>query len=807
MRRERTYTGKLFLTILAILAAAAVAGAPARAGQAAGSEPGLDAQKLAGIPAVVNQAIAQGKCPGAVVLIGHRGRVVYRAAFGHRSLVPTVTPMTPDTIFDMASMTKVIATTTAIMQLFEQGKIRLDNPVADYWPAFGENGKEHITVRELMTHYSGLAPDLELKTDWSGYETAMQKIVDERPLYPPGTRFLYSDINFETLGELVHRISGEPLDVYCAQHIFKPLGMKDTSFRPLEELHVSRERIAPEQYEYGDHGPLLWGVVHDPTARRMGGVAGHAGLFSDVDDISIFAQMLLDGGTYHGVRILSPLTVAKMTSPQTPPDAMAVRGLGWDLDSPFSSNRGELFPVGAYGHTGFTGTSIIIDPVTQTYLIILTNRVHPDGRGNVVSLRAQLATLVASALGPLSNRQILNSRKSLTGYYELMQGYRVSGYRNGKVETGIDVLESEDFRPLRGLRVGLITNHTGRDAAGRSTVDVLAHAPGVKLVCLFSPEHGLWGRGAEGARVNSTTDPATGLPVYSLYGKVERPTPQMLRGLDALVFDIQDVGVRFYTYITTLGYTMEAAGKSGLKYYVLDRPDPITGAAVEGPVMDADLHSFVGYFPLPVRHGMTVGELAEMFNHEKHLGVDLHVIRMRGWQRTDWLDETGLEWRNPSPNLRNLTEEVLYPGVAMVEGSDVSVGRGTDTPFELLGAPWINAQRLAEYLNKRRIQGVRFLPVTFTPRSDRFQGQACHGVQIVLLDRQALDSPELGVELASALHRLFPKNFELDKTLRLVGSRQVLDEIRGGKDPRRIAYLWQENLEQFRALRRHYLLY
>jgi uncharacterized protein YbbC (DUF1343 family) len=788
-----------------VFAACALAGAPvARAvtvEKPRKPEEDIIKQKLAAIDSVVKEAIRRGDCPGAVVVVGQNGKVVYRKAFGHRAVVPRELPMSVHTIFDVASVTKVVATTTAVMQLVEQGKIVLSAPVSEYWPEFKDNGKESVSVQELMTHYSGLPPDLELKPEWFGYGTAMKMIADTKLINPPGTRFVYSDINFETLGELVHRVSGQPLDVYCSDHVFKPLGMKDTRFNPPASW---RKRIAPTQYQEGDRGKMLWGEVHDPTAYNMGGVAGHAGLFSSADDVSIFAQMLLDGGSYKHARILSPLTVEKMTSPETPPDKMAVRGLGWDLDSPFASNRGELFEVGSFGHTGFTGTSIWVDPVTKTYLIILSNRVHPNGKGDVVELRIQIATIVAGALGPISAEQVLASRRSLTGYYELMRGYREQGLRNGKVQTGIDVLEAQNFAPLEGRRVGLITNASGVDAVGHRTVDLLYHAPGVKLVALFSPEHGLASQAD--AKVASGTDAATGLPVYSLYGDVQRPTDKMLEGLDALVYDIQDAGVRFYTYTTTLGYCLEAARK-GIDLYVLDRPDPINGEAVEGPVLDNDLRSFVAYFPEPVRPGMTVGELAQLFNGENHLAAKLHVIKMQGWQRTDWYDETGLTWLNPSPNLRNPTEEVLYPGVAVVEGANLSVGRGTDTPFEVLGAPWIDSRNLSTYLNERRIQGVRFLPADFRPSISSFAGQVCHGVQILLLDRQALDSSAMGVELAAALWKLYPNDFKLDKTLPLIGARWVLDAIKSGKDPHRIVFEWQDALQQFRALRTKYLLY
>jgi uncharacterized protein YbbC (DUF1343 family)/CubicO group peptidase (beta-lactamase class C family) len=783
---------------------------------AAQAAPDLNEKRLEGIAPVVESAIRAQKIPGAVVLIGHEGQVVYRKAFGQSSLVPERRAMTVTTIFDMASMTKVIATTTAVMQLVEQGKIVLSAPVSDYWPEFKQNGKELVTIRELMTHYSGLPPDLPLKPAWTGYDTAMKMIVAAKLNVPPGTRFIYSDINFETLGEIVRRVSGEPLDVYCAEHIFKPLGMKDTLFTPPVSL---RGRIAPTQYEHGNSGPVLLGVVHDPTSRFMGGVAGHAGLFSTADDVSIFAQMLLNGGTYNGVRILSPLSIEKMTEPQTPPNKMVLRGLGWDLDSPFVSNnggrvgdlyisnRGELFAVGSYGHTGFTGTSIWIDPVTKTYVIVLTNRVHPNGKGEVAGLRTAVATLVAGALGPLSAQQILDSRHSLTSYFELMRSYRVQGLRNGSVKTGIDVLAAGHFAALAGKHVGLITNSSGRARDGSRTIDLLQHAPGVKLVALFSPEHGLEGSAAEGAKVDSSRDAATGLPIYSLYGDTQRPSAQMLEGIDTLVFDIQDVGARFYTYITTMGYCLEAAGKKGIEFYVLDRPNPINGAEVDGPVLDPDLRSFIGYFPMPIRHGMTVGELAEMFNGENHLNAKLHVIKMEGWERTDWFDETGQAWINPSPNLRNLTEETLYPGVCLLEGANVSVGRGTDTPFEMVGAPWIDGRALAALLNNKKIQGVRFLPMDFKPLSGIFAGEVCHGVQIVLIDRQALEPTEMGVELLTTLWRLSPQNLKLDGTLNLIGSRKVLESIRSGESPSRIWYDWQEALEQFKKVRAKYLLY
>jgi uncharacterized protein YbbC (DUF1343 family) len=496
-----------------------------------------------------------------------------------------------------------------------------------------------------------------------------------------------------------------------------------------------------------------------------------------------------------------------MTTPQNPPGKHVLRGLGWDIDSRFSSSRGELFPIGSYGHTGYTGTSLWIDPSSKTFIIILTSRLHPNGKGDVVKLRARVATVVAAALGVTSEETVVGNCCPITGAIELKNSYGRKPAKNAEVKTGIDVLEEQNFSPLAGLRVGLITNHTGRDAAGNRTIDLLFRAPKVKLKAIFAPEHGLIGEEDTKAIDAPAKDPSTGLPVYSLYSGTLRPTDKMLKDLDALVFDIQDAGVRFYTYITTLGFAMEEAARQQITVYVLDRPNPITGVLVEGPMLDSDLTSFVGYFPMPVRHGMTVGELARMFNSEKGIGARLEVIKMRGWHRDDWYEDTGLPWVSPSPNLRNMTEAALYPGVAMVEGANLSVGRGTDTPFELLGAPWIDGRKLATFLKQRQIQGVQFMSVDFTPGSGPFAGELCHGVNMVLLDRMALDSPALGLELGSALRKLFPDKFEIDRILPLVGAREVLDGLKSGRDPASIVLHSYEPLEQFRKVRGKYLLY
>jgi uncharacterized protein YbbC (DUF1343 family)/CubicO group peptidase (beta-lactamase class C family) len=797
MHRHR---GKLIIWITLITAFAALLHSnPSHAQTAKHGKANFSA-----IDAIMEKAVTDGNIPGGVALIGHNGKIVYRKAFGSRSLGPTREPMTVDTIFDLASLTKCIATTTSMMKLIEQGRVRLNDPVSAYLPEFAQNGKEDITVRELMTHYSGLRPDLDLKEPWQGRDTAFQMAMHEKPANPPGSRFVYSDINFETLGFIVEKVSGMPLNEFARDNIYKPLHMKDTGFLPEAEL---LPRIAPTQYD--EQGKMLRGVVHDPTARRMGGVAGHAGLFSTADDLALFAQDMLSG-----FKVLSPTAVEKMSTPQQPANAASLRGLGWDIDSPFASNRGDFLPIGSYGHTGFTGTSLWIDPVTKTYIIVLTNAVHPRGGKSVVSLRARVATAVVESLALSVSESDKLRMARITGYNETLMASRRIAARNGEVKTGIDMLEAHAFHELHAdaakpMRVGLVTNQTAIDSGGQRTADILAHAPGLQLATIFSPEHGIAGQ-LDSTDIQNSKDAATGAPIYSVYGDSDakrRPSSEAMASIDLIVYDIQDVGVHFYTYESTLGYFLEAAAKAGKEIVVLDRPNPVNGAFVQGPVSDAGRSSFVNYWQLPVRHGMTIGELARMFNVERAIGAKLTVVPMEGWMRGDWFDSTGKLWINPSPNMRSLNEATLYPGIGMIEATNISVGRGTDTPFELVGAPWIDPLAFSQYLNAREISGVRFVPVHFTPASSNYANQACGGVNIVVADRNALDAPAMGAEIASALQKLYPDHYKIANLDTLMVNRASFQAIAQGEDPRRIAEDWQDGIEQFQKLRAKYLLY
>jgi uncharacterized protein YbbC (DUF1343 family)/CubicO group peptidase (beta-lactamase class C family) len=777
------------------LAASALAGLPEAKPEAVGFDP----SRLARVEDAIARAIGEKKVPGAVVVVGRRGKVVLAKAFGRRSVEPSDEAMTRDTVFDMASLTKPVATATSVMVLLERGKFRLGDRVVTYLPELRGNGKDAITIDQLLRHRSGLIPDDPIADYAEGPEVAWQKIGGLSPQTTPGERFSYSDVGFMVLGRLVEKVSGQSLDAFARATIFDPLGMVDTGFRPVggpADEPTSVTRIAPTERE---GSRMLRGVVHDPRSRALGGVAGHAGLFSTGDDLAVFAQMLLDGGKgLDGKRVLSPLTVRAMLDPGSTPEGER-RGLGWDLQTSYSGPRGSLFGPTSFGHTGFTGTSIWIDPETETFVILLTSRLHPDGKNaGPNALRGEIATLVASSIVDASPRAA--DRETIV---TKPAAPKVPAIR--AVDCGIDVLARRGFRELRGKRVGLVTNHTGRDKTGVSTIDLLFAAPGVELVALFSPEHGI--RGAVDTTVADSKDEKTGLPIFSLYGKTRKPTPESLTGVEVLVYDIQDIGTRYYTYISTLGLLLEAARETHIPLFVLDRPNPINGVSVAGPVRDADFASFIAHHALPVRHGMTVGELAKLFNAERSINADLTVIACEGWRRADTYDRTGLEWVNPSPNMRSLTEALLYPGVGLLEASNLATGRGTDTPFERFGAPWIDDRALARALNEMALPGVRFVPVRFTPKERQYSGQECKGVQIAITDWATFEPVDLGIGIAITLRSLYPRQWEPAGFLKMLADRDAYEALLTGGNLAAIRSTWEEELAEFAKVRVKYLLY
>jgi uncharacterized protein YbbC (DUF1343 family)/CubicO group peptidase (beta-lactamase class C family) len=775
---------------------------------------GMSSQHLAYIDEAIADEIAKKQLPGAVVLVGRQGKIVYRKAFGNRALEPNIEPMTLDTIFDLASLTKVVATATSVMILVERGKVRLGDPVARYIPEFGEMGKKTITIEQLLTHRSGLIADNAIEDYQHGVERAWDNLWKLAPVAEVGSKFIYSDVNFEVLGELVRRVSGKPLNQFAAENIYRPLGMQDTGFVPAKSL---QSRIAPTERlsdaerigNQNASNEIKRGIVHDPRAYLLGGIAGHAGLFSTADDLARYCQMILSGGSLNGVRVLSQMGVARMTEGRASGGNAVdgiVRGLGWDMFTGFSANRGDLFPVGSFGHTGYTGTGLWIDPGSEMFVVFLSNRVHPklDTKkpADVSSLRGRVATIVtASIITPPFGASTITSREPIARTTNNQQPTTDNPALNG-----IDVLARDNFAILKGKRVGLITNHTGKDRSGRTTIDLLFKAPDVKLVALFSPEHGI--RGAlDQEKITNSTDEKTGLPIFSLYGETRKPTDEMLKNLDVLVYDIQDIGARFYTFISTMGLALESAAKNKVKFVVLDRINPINGLAVEGPLADADKLSFIAHHRLPIRHGMTVGELAQLFNTERNINADLQILKVENWRRNAWFDETGLTWINPSPNMRSLTQATLYPGVCLLEPTNVSVGRGTDTPFEVIGAPYIDGQKLAAALNAAKLPGVRFVPVRFTPTTSVNKGVECGGVNLIITNRDALEPVLTGLEMAAQIYKLYPKEFNVEKFNRLLVSDNIYNAFRQGSEAKALRQIWQGELEQFKAIRQKYLLY
>ncbi len=747
----------------------------------------LDTTKLAAVDAAIMAAIEQGKTPGGVLWIERKGQS-YKKAFGNRSLVPTKERTTLDTIYDLASLTKVIATAPSIVKLHEQGKLSVHDPVAKHLPEFAVNNKGEVTILNLLTHSSGLRPGLSLSPAWVGNEHAIRLACAESLRTQPGTEFKYSDINYILLGQIVHEVSGIPLHEFARREIYNPLQMSETDYLPRSNKQA---RIAPTTTT--DTG-VIRGVVHDPTSSRMGGVAGHAGLFSTASDLARFARMLLNRGRLNGKQILSPASINLMTSNQSPTAIQHQRGLGWDIASPYSSPRGHRFEIGSFGHTGWTGTSIWIDPFSETFVIFLANRNHPTEDGSVIALRRTIGTLTADAL---------------IGYdFPKKSPARDSAPKKPKLgvnsSNGIDVLKETQFKALDGMAIGLITNHTGKSREGESTIDLLHQSPTVSLKALFSPEHGI--RGKEDSQVSDSRDTKTGLPIFSLYGTTRKPMPNHLEGIDALVFDIQDIGCRFYTYISTMGLAMEAAAEAEIKFIVLDRINPITGSKVEGPMLTGKT-SFIGYHPIPVRHGMTVGELAQLFKSEKSLNLDLEVIPVTNWKRALWLDETRIPWINPSPNMRSLTQATLYPGIGLLEMADLSVGRGTSTPFELLGAPYINADKLASQIQQLNLPGIQVTPVHYTPNASKFANELCHGVQFQITDRSQFRPITLGLNIARILHQDYPAQFELTKVNRLLINPEAIAQIRQGEDISAIFAAWEPALAEFKKRRQSHLLY
>ena len=713
-------------------------------------------------------------------MVARDGRKVFHEAFGFREVSPRRQAMRTDTIFDLASLTKPCATALALMLLSDSRKLALNDLVSKWLPAFFTGGKDKIRIIDLATHTGGLndvglyGPGISPRGRGEILETLWLK----KSFAAPGEAYLYADINYIALGFVIEAAARCGLAEFFAREIAGPLAMKDSGFNP--SLGKVARAAATEKAD----GRMLRGVVHDPRARVMGGVAGHAGLFGTAQDVLAVPLMLLNSGRAGGRRFLSAAAASSMTRMRTRA-GLRPRGIGWDGDPTGLGPRGSLFTLGGFGHTGFTGTSVWTDPLTRTVVVLLTNRVHPDGKGSADPLRRRVAETVA--LG-------ITGRRSC-----------VSFHRRARVLTGADVLAQGGFKSLRGAKVGLVTNLSAVNSGGRSTLALLAQAKGVELKAVFAPEHGI--------EVRLEGDVPAGrfgkrrIPVHSLYGATRRPAPEHLKELDALLVDLPDIGVRFYTYPATTAHCMEEAAVAGLKVIVLDRPNPLSGGGIEGPVLPELRFSFIGYAAVTVRHGMTLGELARLMNAEHRIGADLEVVRARGWRRDMWFDETRLPWVNPSPNIRTLTQAILYPALGLLEATNLSVGRGTDAPFEKFGAPWLAGEEAAARLNGLALPGVAFYPVSFTPSGWVHQGKECGGVGLYLADRRAFRPVLTGIAIAQVIMGLHPDEYDPEGLDTMIGCGEARAALLRGACAREIAAGWKRDESEFSKRRRKFLLY
>jgi beta-glucosidase-like glycosyl hydrolase/uncharacterized protein YbbC (DUF1343 family)/CubicO group peptidase (beta-lactamase class C family) len=737
---------------------------------------------------VLEHFLEEGAFPGGVLAVGHRGALVHLRPFGRLSSDADAPAVEADTIYDLASLTKVVATTTMAMILVDEGRLDLDAKVQDFLPLFRGPGKETVTIRHLLTHSSGIDWWAPLYEEIRGQKAYLQRIQAMELVYEPGTDFKYSDLGIILLGEILSRVSGQLLDEFVRERVFEPLAMTDTLYRPGEDR---LSRIAPTEYDAW-RGRLVRGEVHDENAFALGGVAPHAGLFSTAGDLSRFVQMLMNGGVLEHHRIVSRETVELFT--RRAGDGDSTRALGWDTKSPEKSSAGALFSDRSFGHTGFTGTSIWVDPERELFVILLTNRVHPTRDNQLIRrVRPAVADAVVKALASTPRHPAADADQAI-------------------VDVGLDRLAAGEDHRLRGKRLGLIVHAASVTSDGRHAIDVLREAD-LDVVRLLTPEHGLRSRAAAGECVASGRDPVSGLPVVSLYGARRKPEPSDLKGLDAVVFDLQGAGVRFYTYASTLILALESAADSGVDFVVLDRPNPLGGDRVEGPVSaprEVVPSSFVNLAPGPLVHGLTLGEMARFVNQRLENPARLSVIPMKGWERRMTWTDTGRRWVPPSPNLRSPDAALAYPGVALLEATNVSEGRGTASPFLIFGAPWLRSMDF-----DLRVPGFELDPVTFTPSTSpaapnpKFLDQECHGMKVKVSDPASAEPYRFGVELLVALSSQAEFEWRNDGAALtwLLGSPRLLDALRQGNSIDEIIEADRADHEEWRREREPALLY
>ena len=747
-------------------------------------EAGFRPDGLAELDAVVNGFIEQGAFPGAVVAVGHKGKLAHLEGYGHLTYADDAPEVTPETIYDLASVTKVVATTTAAMILVDEGALDLDKPVQDFLPGFIGEGKDKVTVRDLLTHSSGLTSGGALYREAKGWDEFVERIQVMDLEYEPGSKSVYSDYGMILMGEIVQRVAAEPLADFVHRRVFEPLGMSETGYLPAEN---KLPRIAPTEDDPW-RGYVVRGEVHDENTHAMGGIAPHAGLFSTAGDLARYAQMILNGGVLEHRRIVSRGVVEEFSRRSSVPGSE--RAIGWDTKSPERSSAGRFFSPRSFGHLGYTGTSMWIDPERELFVILLSNRVHPT-RENILIRKARPAVADAVVMA-LIDPELPSAEP--------------------KVKVGLETLEEDGGGVLRGKKVGLVVHRASMTEDGRHAIEVLQDLE-LDVERLFSPEHGLRGQAAAGEEVESGSDPVSELPIVSLYGEKRKPAREDLEGLDALVFDLQGAGVRFYTYVSTMMLSLEAAAEADIEFVVLDRPNPLGGDRIEGPVSaprDIVAESFVNMAPGPLVHGMTMGEMARYVNAGLRKPARLTVVEMEGWTRDmEWAD-TGRTWTPPSPNLRSAEAAIAYPGTAFLEATNVSEGRGTEAPFLVFGAPWLESDAVDV-----SVPGFELRPTGLTPRGSeaarhpKWMGEKCAGIRVRVADHSAAEPYRLGLELVKALSAQpeFEWRREGEALTWLLGTDKVFSALEEGKEVDEIVAADDADHEAWRAQRRDFLLY
>lgn len=710
---------------------------------------------------VLDRAVAKAKAPGAVAFVGRHEKTLFHGASGFRQIIPEKKAADKDTLYDLASLTKVVATSTMVMLLRDEGKLDLDKPVFETLPV---PGFQRFTPRHLITHTAGLPPFMPWYKEVHTVDEVLTRTGALDLSWAPGTRRRYSDLGFMILGKMVEILEADSLQGACQRRIFKPLDMKRTGFKPPEAWR--KNCAATEKCAW--RGRVMCGEVHDETSYAVGGVAGHAGLFSTAEDLAKFCRALLGG------KLLKPETLEEMTR-QTP-EPHGWQGLAWKLDPWMDGSEGFLPARTAFGHTGFTGTSVCMDRATGYFVVLLSNTCHPSRDVRDTKTLRQVFHGVVSA----------------------------EYYREGiNTHTGLDRLVWDDFAPVADKKVALLTNQAAVDQFGRPAFEVLKNAAKTKLVRLYSPEHGYQGQAEAGASVRGET---AAVPVTSLYGEQREPASAELCQADILVIDLPDIGARYYTYMATMKRCLHACAMAGVPALVLDRPNPLGGAVAEGPIAEVT-GADTCCAAIPARHGMTLGEIALYFQQTEPWGkqLKLDVYLADDWWRECLHGQCALPWTPPSPNIPDADTALLYAGMCLFEGVNLNEGRGTETPFQIAGAPWLNAKAVLRALDRDACKGVEVTAATYTPRSiagkashPEYQDQECHGLRVTLRDREQARPFALAVALLCAMHKAHPRELQWKPAFdTLAGGSRLREAIESGAAPQDILQGAQAALDAF----------